>query len=70
MLVCYLDDNGKVPQNRITTIAGFVAPSDGWGARLHEPQLLAQFACDPANNPIVGTLTPFGRGPIQRQVLT
>ncbi len=32
MLVCYLDDSGKDPQNRITTVAGFVAPSVGWEA--------------------------------------
>lgn len=30
MLVCYLDDSGKDPQNRIITLAGFVAPEDAW----------------------------------------
>ena len=32
MLVCYLDDSGKDPQNSITTIAGFVARSEEWEA--------------------------------------
>ena len=30
MLVCYLDDSGKDPQNRITTLAGYVADADAW----------------------------------------
>jgi hypothetical protein len=30
VLVCYLDDSGKDPQNSITTIAGFVARSEEW----------------------------------------
>jgi hypothetical protein len=30
MLVCYLDDSGKDPQNPITTIAGFVADAEEW----------------------------------------
>lgn len=32
MLVCYLDDSGKDPQNRITTIAGYAASDDQWRA--------------------------------------
>jgi hypothetical protein len=32
VLVCYLDDSGKDPQNPISTIAGFVARSDEWKA--------------------------------------
>ncbi len=30
MLVCYLDDSGKDPQNRITTIAGYAATDEQW----------------------------------------
>lgn len=30
VLTCYLDDSGKDPQNRITTIAGFVAKAEHW----------------------------------------
>jgi hypothetical protein len=30
VLVCYLDDSGKDPQNRITTLAGYVADADDW----------------------------------------
>lgn len=30
MLVCYLDDSGKDPQNKITTIAGYVARDTAW----------------------------------------
>ncbi len=32
MLVCYLDDSGKDPQNRITTIAGYAATEEQWRA--------------------------------------
>jgi hypothetical protein len=32
VLVCYLDDSGKDPQNRITTMAGFIAPEICWEA--------------------------------------
>ena len=32
MLVCYLDDSGKDPQNRITTIAGYAASDEQWKA--------------------------------------
>src|ERR1700730_16232057 len=32
MLICYLDDSGKDPQNRITTIAGYAATDDQWAA--------------------------------------
>jgi len=32
VLVCYLDDSGKDPQNRITTIAGYAATEDQWRA--------------------------------------
>ena len=32
MLVCYLDDSGKDPQNIVTTIAGYIATEDGWAA--------------------------------------
>jgi hypothetical protein len=32
VLVCYLDDSGKDPQNRITTLAGYVADEDQWRA--------------------------------------
>ena len=32
MLVCYLDDSGKDPQNRITTIAGYAATREQWKA--------------------------------------
>lgn len=30
MLVCYLDDSGKDPQNPITTIAGYIARDTDW----------------------------------------
>lgn len=30
VLVCYLDDSGKDRQNRITTLAGYVAKDDDW----------------------------------------
>jgi hypothetical protein len=30
VLVCYLDDSGKDPQNPITTIAGYIARDTGW----------------------------------------
>ncbi len=30
MLVCYLDDSGKDPQNPITTLAGYAATEDQW----------------------------------------
>jgi Protein of unknown function (DUF3800) len=32
VLVCYLDDSGKDPQNRITTIAGYAASDEQWKA--------------------------------------
>lgn len=32
MLVCYLDDSGKDPQNPVTTIAGYIAKDDEWEA--------------------------------------
>lgn len=32
VLVCYLDDSGKDPQNRITNIAGYVAREEEWKA--------------------------------------
>ncbi|MGF1608241.1 MAG: DUF3800 domain-containing protein [Kiloniellales bacterium] len=32
VLVCYLDDSGKDPQNPITTLAGYVATDDQWRA--------------------------------------
>jgi hypothetical protein len=32
VLVCYLDDSGKDPQNRITTIAGYAATDDQWAS--------------------------------------
>lgn len=32
MLVCYLDDSGKDPQNPVTTIAGYVARDTEWEA--------------------------------------
>jgi len=32
VLVCYLDDSGKDPQNRITALGGFVAPEACWEA--------------------------------------
>lgn len=32
VLVCYLDDSGKDPQNRITTIAGYIATEEDWRA--------------------------------------
>ncbi len=30
VLVCYLDDSGKDPQNPITTLAGYAATEDAW----------------------------------------
>ena len=32
VLVCYLDDSGKDPQNPITTLAGYIARDAGWEA--------------------------------------
>ena len=32
VLVCYLDDSGKDSQNRVTALAGFVAPAIHWEA--------------------------------------
>jgi uncharacterized protein DUF3800 len=32
VLVCYLDDSGKDPQNRVTTVAGYVARDTSWKA--------------------------------------
>ena len=32
VLVCYLDDSGKDPQNRTTTLAGYIARDAEWGA--------------------------------------
>jgi Protein of unknown function (DUF3800) len=32
VLVCYLDDSGKDPQNRIITVAGYVATDEQWKA--------------------------------------
>jgi hypothetical protein len=32
MLVCYLDDSGKDPQNSITTLAGYIARDTQWEA--------------------------------------
>jgi hypothetical protein len=32
VLVCYLDDSGKDPQNRATTLAGYVARDTAWQA--------------------------------------
>ncbi len=32
VLVCYLDDSGKDPQNPITTLAGYAATDDQWSA--------------------------------------
>jgi hypothetical protein len=31
VLVCYLDDSGKDPQNPITTVAGYAGTEDQWG---------------------------------------
>jgi hypothetical protein len=31
MLTCYLDDSGKDPQNRVTTLAGYLARDTAWG---------------------------------------
>ena len=42
MLVCYLDDSGKDPQNRITTLAGFVASESSW--QLFETEVETWFA--------------------------
>src|SRR4051794_14633206 len=30
MLICYLDDSGKDPQNPITTVAGYAATAEQW----------------------------------------
>jgi Protein of unknown function (DUF3800) len=30
MLVCYLDDSGKDPQNSVTTLAGYIARDEQW----------------------------------------
>ena len=32
VLVCYLDDSGKDPQNSITTLAGYIARDTAWQA--------------------------------------
>jgi len=32
VLVCYLDDSGKDPQNPFTTIGGYIAREDDWAA--------------------------------------
>jgi len=32
VLVCYLDDSGKDPQNRLITVAGYLAKSEAWEA--------------------------------------
>jgi hypothetical protein len=32
VLTCYLDDSGKDPQNRVTTVAGYVARDTAWKA--------------------------------------
>jgi hypothetical protein len=32
VLVCYLDDSGKDPQNAVTTVAGYIATDTGWEA--------------------------------------
>jgi hypothetical protein len=32
VLVCYLDDSGKDPQNPITTVAGYLARDGAWQA--------------------------------------
>lgn len=32
VLVCYLDDSVKDPQNPITTLAGYIARDTGWAA--------------------------------------
>jgi len=32
VLVCYLDDSGKDPQNEITTVAGYIAREEAWEA--------------------------------------
>lgn len=32
VLVCYLDDSGKDPQNSITTVAGYIAKDTAWQA--------------------------------------
>ena len=32
VFVCYLDDSGKDPQNRITTIGGYIAKAEAWEA--------------------------------------
>jgi hypothetical protein len=47
MLVCYLDDSGKDPQNAITTIAGYAATAEQWAAfeTAAEP-IFAEYAVD------------------------
>ena len=32
MLVCYLDDSGTDRQNRLVTLAGYIAKEDQWSA--------------------------------------
>jgi hypothetical protein len=32
VLVCYLDDSGKDPQNRITNLGGYIARAEAWAA--------------------------------------
>jgi hypothetical protein len=32
VLICYLDDSGKDPQNALTTVAGYIAPEAAWRA--------------------------------------
>jgi hypothetical protein len=32
VLVCYLDDSGKDPQSRVTTLAGYIARETAWKA--------------------------------------
>lgn len=38
VLVCYLDDSGKDPQNPITTLAGYIAKDAGWAAYEREAE--------------------------------
>jgi Protein of unknown function (DUF3800) len=40
VLVCYLDDSGKDPQNRITTLAGFAAKDTQWASFETEVELV------------------------------
>ena len=40
MLVCYLDDSGKDPQNPIITVAGYIARDDAWQAFASEVERL------------------------------